>query len=319
MSWLPAVTHGQSSYRVRNEENFRKDPSQDGVLLASVPEGAVVVGGEVRDGWIEVTLDGWIWAQSIEPTNREGHNRVVNAPRGENLRAAPNGELVARLANGCLLDAVDTRAGWVRVRRTGWMRGQSLEQIDAIASTGTGVTSSGGSVRSEPATLDRATVTQEVPVYRSVEGAEIGTLGPDAPVRILARSGEWVRIQADGWVRETDLKPASSDILVGVSAAEVRSRPREFEGKRVQWILQYISVQEADELRHDIPVGRRYLLTRGPLPEAGFVYVVVTDAQVAEVERLPPLTELVVIGRVRVGRSRFLGNPILELIEMAPR
>jgi hypothetical protein len=45
----------------------------------------------------------------------------------------------------------------------------------------------------------------------------------------------------------------------------------------------------------------------------------VSDEQVAELERLPPLAELVIIGRIRVGRSRYLGNPILELVEMAVR
>jgi hypothetical protein len=38
-----------------------------------------------------------------------------------------------------------------------------------------------------------------------------------------------------------------------------------------------------------------------------------------EVERLAPLAQLVIIGRIRAARSRFLGNPIVELVDMAIR
>jgi hypothetical protein len=184
-----------------------------------------------------------------------------------------------------------------------WARSLDLQDTEEDAA---GVASSGGLVAEERPGLDRAV-------------AATGTLAPEAPVRIMARSGEWVRIQTEGWVRESELRPAAPGVLVGVSAAEVRSRPAEFEGQMVQWVIQTISIQEADELRGGIPRGRRYVLARGPLPEAGFLYIIVSDEQVAELERLPPLAELVIIGRIRVGRSRYLGNPILELVEMAVR
>lgn len=310
----------QQSYRVRRAENFRKDAVPNAVLLASVPEGTVLQGGEIRGGWVAITLEGWIWAQSIAEENREGHDRVVRAPGGENLRATPNGEVIARLSNGCLLNAQEEQRGWVRVRRSGWMWARSLERVDAItteaeASESTGVASASAT----PPGLDRAVTAQEAPLHGRPDGPQTGTLAQDAPVRVLARSGEWVRVQTEGWVRESDLKVAAPGVLVGVSAAEVRSRPKEFEGQLVQWTLQYISLQEADELRRDIPTGRKYLLARGPLPEAGFVYVVVTDEQVAQVERLPPLAQLLIIGRVRVGRSSYLGNPILDLVDLAVR
>ena len=61
------------------------------------------------------------------------------------------------------------------------------------------------------------------------------------------------------------------------------------------------------------------MLARGPLPEAGFVYIVLDDTQLTEIERLEPLTELVIIGRVRTARSQYLGNPILDLVDLAVR
>jgi hypothetical protein len=318
LALLATPALGQQSYRVRQAENFRKDPSATGVLLATLREGTLVDGGAVRNGWVEVNLEGWIWAQSVAATSREGHNRVVNARGGENLRADPNGKVLARLSNGCLLNEVESRSGWVLVRRSGWIWARSLEQVEQGNAAG-GVTSSGGSAESGQAGLDRAVTADETSLHRSPDGPATGTLSPDASVRVMARSGEWVRIQTEGWVRESDLKSATPGVLVGVSAAEVRSRPSEFEGQLVQWTVQYISLQEADELRKDIPPGRKYFLGRGPLPEAGFVYVMLSDEQGAEVERLQPLAQLVIVGRVRVGRSRYLGNPILDLVEMAIR
>jgi hypothetical protein len=61
------------------------------------------------------------------------------------------------------------------------------------------------------------------------------------------------------------------------------------------------------------------MLARGPLPESGFLYAVLTDEQVEQLERVPPLGELVIVGRIRTARSHYLGNPVLDLIEAAPR
>lgn len=311
---IPAVpASAQDAYRVRRTENFRKDPSAAGVLLATISEGVTLQGRADANGWIEVTLDGWIWSRSLSPTNREGHDRVVDARGGENLRASPNGRVLARVANGCLLDHVETREGWVRVRRTGWIWGRSLDAVQSTGSTTASPAPGAG------ATLDQALTANDLALHQSPDGPEVGNLGANAPVRIMARSGDWVRVQTEGWVRRSELKPAASEVRVGVSAAEVRSRPREFEGQLVQWTVQYISIQQADELRKDIPAGRKYILARGPLPEAGFVYIVVTDEQIAELEKLPPLTSVELVGRIRVGRSQFLGNPILDLVEMAVR
>jgi hypothetical protein len=314
----------QQRYRVTQEENFRRDPAPDAVRLATVTEGVELTGTAGQSGWVEVTLAGWMWGASLAPTSREGHNRVVSASGGENLRSEPNGPVLARLANGCLLTEVDSRPGWIQVRRTGWMWAASLERIDtAAAGTRGGRASAAPPPRNRAPTagvgLDRAVTSRAAPLHRAPDGDSTGVLAADAPVRILARSGDWVRIQTEGWVRESDLKPSDADVLVGVSAAEVRSRPAEFEGQLVQWTLQFIAVQSADELRQEMPPGRQYMLARGPLPEAGFVYVLLNEAQVAEIERLPPLAELVIIGQVRVGRSRYLGNPILELVDLAVR
>jgi hypothetical protein len=156
-------------------------------------------------------------------------------------------------------------------------------------------------------------------LHRTPDGLEGGALEADSPVRVLARSGEWVRVQTEGWIRESDLRSTAPGVLVGVSGAEVRANPSEFEGTLVQWVVQFVAIQSADEVRRDIPQGRPYMLARGPLPESGFLYALLTAEQVEQLERMPPLGELVIIGRIRTARSHYLGNPVLDLVELAPR
>lgn len=322
LSAAPGVA--QDTYRVTRTENFRRDGRPDAPLLATIPQAIELRGDSTANGWVRVTLEGWIWAASVEPTTREGFGLVVTPGGGENLRAEPNGPVVARLASGCLLDEVARRPGWVRVRRRGWMWGRSLERVGgrpAASEASPPPAAGGGDGAASQATavgLDRAVTTDRALLRRTPGGSPTATLA-GAPVRVLARSGEWVRVQTEGWIRETDLRPAAPGVLVGVTGAEVRSNPREFEGKLVQWTVQFIAIQEANELRREIPEGQPYMLARGPVPEAGFVYVIVTDEQRARVEQLPPLADLVIIGRVRVARSRYLDNPVLELVDLAVR
>jgi hypothetical protein len=81
----------------------------------------------------------------------------------------------------------------------------------------------------------------------------------------------------------------------------------------VNWRLQFLAVQEADELRPEMARGQLYLLTRGPLPESGFVYVTVTKAQADEYHKRQPLDEIAIQGIVRAGRTRYLPTPVVEL------
>lgn len=314
----------QQVYRVLRTENFRREPAPAATRLATVVGGVQLESDSTFGSWVRVTLEGWIWARSVEPTTRDQHDLTVTARGGENLRAAPNGRRVARIETGALLDELARQPGWVRVRRVGWMWGRSLERVSGVAP---------GPVASEPpaeppasagggtteAVLDRAVTADRVPLRRVPDGRPTATLAAESPVRILARSGEWVRVQTQGWVRESELKPAAAGVLVGVSGAEVRSRPQEFEGKLLQWTVQYISIQDADEFRQEIPAGQRYVLARGPLPEAGFVYITLNAVQLARVERLAPLTEIVIVGRVRAGRSQYVANPVLDLMDLAVR
>jgi hypothetical protein len=62
-----------------------------------------------------------------------------------------------------------------------------------------------------------------------------------------------------------------------------------------------------------MPPGQPYLLTRGPLPEPGFVYVTIPPARLADFRALPALQELVLRVTVRAARTKFLPTPVVEL------
>jgi hypothetical protein len=145
-------------------------------------------------------------------------------------------------------------------------------------------------------------------------GAAIGTLDSGAPARTVVRSGGWTRVQVEAWVPDSVTRPAPDAVLRGVTAAEIRAEPGRYLGKVLEWRLQFVALQKADELRPEIPLGRDYLLTRGPLPEPGFVYVVLDPSQVRRFEGLPPLKEVVLRGTLRAASSKYLPTPVLDLV-----
>jgi hypothetical protein len=142
----------------------------------------------------------------------------------------------------------------------------------------------------------------------------LGNLVSGARGRVLGQSGEWVRVQFEGWVRASDLRPESGSAARGVSAAEVRADPNRYVGKTLDWRLQLVSIQTADELRPEIPAGQPYLLMRGPLPEPGFVYVMLSRTALPRFRALPPLAELTLRLTIRAASTRYLPTPVAELV-----
>ena len=74
--------------------------------------------------------------------------------------------------------------------------------------------------------------------------------------------------------------------------------------------------KQADELRPEMPLGHAYLLARGPLPETGFVYVLVSKQQASQLQGLKPLDEMTATVTVRTARTRYLATPVVEVIRM---
>ncbi|MGH7548079.1 MAG: hypothetical protein ACREMM_07885 [Gemmatimonadales bacterium] len=304
-----------------------------GKRLARLARGAVLLASETQGDWLYVTLEGWIFATSVGPTPRAGFDLTVTRAPEENLRSAPAGALVAKLPPGFLLTRVNegSTGRWIHVTRAGWIATTDVEPVAQVASSrvaGSDSVAAGpapGAARPEdttpsppapPADPGRVESARRTILYRAPEGPPAGTLVPSAPLRVLGRSGEWTRVEVQGWVKSADLQTAPAGVLLGVTAAELRTEPQRYMGQVLRWTLQFIALQKADELRPDMPHGATYMLARGPLPERGFVYVVVPEPKRVELEALTPLATLQVTARVRAGRSRFLGNPVLDLLTL---
>jgi hypothetical protein len=317
------MTHplfAQDQGEISSDTRLRKDP--DGIPLVSLPAGTDVETRDARGDWHEVVVEGWIFTSSTNPTKREGFDLVVSAADGENLRESPNGEVVGRVRAGALLRKLESRGGWTRVSRAGWVPRKAISAPVAADTPAVTRPDTAGDSALPPAPAariggadpDRAAVARATPVYASPQGGQYGTLQTGAPARVLGRSGEWVRVSVEGWVRDIDLQAATGGALTGITAAEVRAEPARYLGRTVEWRLQLISVQTADELRTEMARGQRYLLTRGPLPEPGFVYVIVSESQAAEFRAMPALQELVLRVNIKAPRTKYLTTPVVELV-----
>jgi hypothetical protein len=288
-----------------------------------------------RGEWREVVIEGWIFTRSTDATTRDGFDLVVTAPGGENIRESPNGRVLARVRTGTLLRKEGVRGTWTRVSRAGWVpqetvRGAREESGAPIARRAPAdptppmdepVESGALPTQAAASTLEEVAgdsapvrVSRETAIFAAPQGGPYGILQPGAPTRVLRRSGEWTRVQLEGWVRDVDLGGGVGTSLGSVTAAEVRADPARYVGRPVDWRLELIAVQTADELRTEIPKGQLYLLTRGPLPEPGFVYVMVTPAQAEEFRALQALQELTLRVIIKAPRTRFLSTPVVELV-----
>ncbi len=323
--WLafPLPLAAQARYRVTTDGAWFYQ-EVGGKRLARLARGAVLMGGDSQTGWQGVTLEGWIFATSVASTSRSGYDLLVTRAPEENLRSAPAGALIGRLPEGFLLNRVAEGSSdrWVHVTRVGWVDKTDMEPVVQVASSRSAAPVSGDttppspSAASAPVDPTRVESARRTVLYRAPEGQPAGTLAPSAPLRVLGKSGDWTRVAVEGWVKNTDLEIAPPGVLVGITAAELRTDPQRYAGQVLRWTLQFISTQQADELRPEMPNGASYFLARGPLPERGFVYVVVPDAKRAQLDALAPLATVQVTARVRTGRTRFLGNPVLDLISL---
>jgi len=319
----------QEERRLEAPADLHRDPA--GTPLVSLPAGAAVEAGKADGAWREVTVEGWIYRPSTSPTKREGFDLVVTSEEGENLRRAPNGPIVGRAREGTLLERVGEKGKWFRVRRDGWVPRTAVPaKTVANASADTNPPAQGRAQRAQreraepasappaaappPSSIEGVETIRETGLSRMPDSAATSTLPAGTPARVIGRSGEWVRVQVEGWVRESDLKPAEAGVLAGITAAEVRAAPDRFVGQTLDWRLQVIAVQLADELRPEMRSGQPYLLTRGPLPEPGFVYVTIPPERLAEFRALPPLHEMVMRVNLKAARTRYLATPVAELV-----
>lgn len=336
----PVAAQGQR--HLSDSTDLHRDP--EGAPLVSLPAGTPIEAGAAKGDWREAAVQGWIFSPSTSPTRRDGYDLVVTSDEGENLRRKPNGPVVGRVREGTLLEQVGKQGKWFQVRREGWVprsavaarqgQGKPASQGKPAAPGQAAAPSQDQRTAARPATVaagsrptaaavslpagpaEGVEVSRETGLARAPDSTPYATLQPGIPARVMGRSGEWVRVQLDGWIKQDDLKPADNGVLREVSAEEVQKAPARFVGQPLEWRLQLIAVQVADELRPEIPPGHPYLLTRGPLPEPGFVYVTVPDTMVARFRALPPLTELTLRVSLTAARTRYLATPVADLLSV---
>jgi hypothetical protein len=297
------VVGAQGSAALSQDTRFTK--TANGPVLGTLLARAEVTAGRKRGSAVEVTFEGWIRTASLGPINRDGFNVAITRRPSETLRRVPEGDSIARVLSGAGFVKLETRGDWTRVRRTAWIGQKAL--ASAAAPT---------AIPALPAGTDAAELTRRAPLAIVPGGTAMGQLDSGTVARVLARSGGWTRVQVDAWVPDSTVRTAAGGVIVGVSQAEVRANPGKYLGQVVEWKVEFVAIQKADELRPEIPGGRTYLLTRGPLPEHGFVYIIVPPEQVATFEALPPLKELTIRGTIRSVRTRYLPTPVLELVRV---
>jgi hypothetical protein len=291
-----------------------------GNRLGQLSRGARFTAGASRSDHTQLTLEGWIFRASLRAAGQGGHPLAVGRTPSENMRDAPNGRVLAQLVAGFLVDTTERRGQWVKVRRDVWVATSGLRGAPAQTAGRPQPSAAGrlppASTPQDTADPRRGVVRRRMQLFRAPDSAAIGSLEAGTPVRITARAGGWVRVETQAWVRESEIRASDAGILTGLSAAELRGAPDEFRGRLLRWTIQFLALQTADELRPDFTPGQKYILARGPAPEYAFVYIAVPAERLAEVQRLEPLATVTVVARVVNGRSTYLANPILELVEL---
>lgn len=295
------------------EENFRKEPSaSSNNRLATVLEGTRLAVRERQGRWILGELEGWIWAPSVQTTDRDGFDLIVSKTGGENLRREPDADAprAAILMQGMLLDSLEARGDWRRVRRAAWIWSASTAETEEAAPPREVVEASESLT---PSPADRIVVgSGPTGLLVSPDGDTAAVVGSGTDLEVLAREGAWTRVRLEGWVSEAATLPPDSAARE-FSVADLRANPEQFRGRRVEWTLRFVALQHAEAIRTDFYEGEPYFLANPPARSRDLVYVAVPPELLPAVEELAPLQTVDIVGRVRTGRSQT-GVPILDLI-----
>lgn len=308
---------GQARARISTTTSFHAAP--DGTRLGEIRAGQEVALGPTRGRWQQVTFETWIYSASIDPVREQGFTHRVTRDGGENLRAEPNGALTGRALEGVFWTRVRSQGGWSRVQRDVWIAADAIARPAARPQTAAPMPSTTAAApppppppAPAPPPVERVVVRTGAVLSTGPGMDQVGRLPEPVTAEVAERRGEWVKIRTETWVRAADLSPAPPD-SGQVTLAQLLETPDRFVGTSVTWRLQYISTHTADELRPELPGGEPYLLTRGPLPEAGFVYLSMTRAQAEQFRSLQPLQEILVRATILASRTRYLPTPVLRL------
>lgn len=311
---------GLSDLEVVVEETVLKW-SSTGRLLGHLHRGAPLerLGG--RGDWTRVGVHGWMWRRSLERAG--GHYRVT--PVRENLRDGPSGEILGTLERGVEVRRVGGNDNWFEIEMIGWLP-DSAVRPPAGANAAPG---GNGEPRTDaappeaspspppPAPASRVTagrITEETGLRGAPGGAIVTTIPSGTVLRTIERRGTWTRVAVEGWVPS---EAVSTDGGTASAPEAVALAPDRFTGRRVQWTLEHVALQQAEAWRSDFKDGEWYGLARVP-GGATYVYLIVPAALLDEFRGLSPFETIRIQGRVRTGRSDLTGNPVIEVERLLP-
>lgn len=308
-----APLSAQAAISLRADTPLHAEPG--GLQLGTLRAGTSVSPGRTSGPWREVAVQGWVWTPSLGPASRQGFDVAVTKTDGENVRAAPNGRVILKAIRGAHFSRVKRDGAWTQVRRAGWILASALPAPAPASTQATPTTPATPRPATEPPaardTSERVIVRAGTTLASGPGAVEVGTVREAVTGEVTARAGGWVRVRTETWVRAEAVSPAPDSAAITLEA--LRAEPKRFVGETVSWRLQFIALKVADELRPELPPGEPYVLARGPLPEAGFVYVAVSADQAHRFRAMRPLDEFTANGTLRAARTRFLPTPVLDL------
>ena len=290
----------------------------EGRAVATLRANARPSAGATRAGHVEVTIEGWLAARFLG-ASRDTFPATVKG-NGVFLRAAPTtGVIIAELNEGMGLTVVRREGDWALVRRTGWIpaRAVAASTVAAVRESSPGSPAAIASAAG-PDSGDHVAGMNAI-LRESPTGRAKATVAQGARVQALHREQGWLRVRIEGWMREDALQPADTSMRAALGPADLRADPAGTRGKLVRWEMQALAFQTADPLQKDMARDEPYVLARGPGSDPSLVYLAIPPSLVEAARSLRPLSPVLVIARVRNGRSNPGGVPILDVVELARR
>jgi len=311
----PLAAQANARAILSTEAEVQKEPN--GTVLGRLAKGNAVVPGTVRGNWVEVRFAGWLANTAVRADRRDGYDLAVALAAGTTLRSAPGGgNVVGTVRAGVLFKQLERQGDWVRVERTAWLlksaTAPATETKPAAATPPAALPAKAPTAAAATDSSGATTVSGGATLASAPAGPPLATLEVPVAAEVLERRDGWAKVRVEAWVRETNIGEGGRS--GGPSAADIRANPDRFVGETVEWTMQVLAIQTADELRPELPPGQPYVLGRGPLPETGFIYLVVSREEAAKFRAMEPLAKVRIRATIRAGRSRFLPTPVLTFV-----
>ncbi len=310
----------------------------DGKEIAALRVNSAVQLLGTSGSWTHVTVEGWLHVSVIGPA-KDSFPLSAKSSMGAIMRAAADrtAPVVAQLEDGMGLQLIARTEQWSHVKRSGWVlsstvRAGAPKPVPAAAAVGVKPPAAPAAAPASPpavaAPVPVATaeslpgdvaVARRTTIHAAPTGAVLGTL--DSATRLVTGPSErgWVHVTMEGWVKQADVIPLDSVPISTISAADLRADPDRYKGQTVRWVVEVIAYQTADPLRKGLRIEEPYLLARGPGSESSLLYLALPPSLMDMGRELKPLSSVVILAKVRYGRSDPSGVPVLDVQRIIQR